>query len=78
MRRLPKPIWWRAFTIMLFKPNAGRGTTVRHIARHYLGLMHGLENARSWRRMLSDAALLKPNRPERFWKRGRKWLRPTV
>ena len=44
--------------------NAGRGTTVRHIARHYLGLMHGLKNARTWRRMLSDAALLKPNRPE--------------
>ena len=41
-----------------------RGTTVRHLARHYLGLMHGLKNARSWRRMLSDAALLKPNRPE--------------
>lgn len=44
--------------------SAGRGTTVRHIARHYLGLMHGLKNARTWRRMLSDAALLKPNRPE--------------
>ena len=43
---------------------AGRGTTLRHIVRHYLGLMHGLKNARSWRRMLSDAALLKPNRPE--------------
>lgn len=43
---------------------AGRGTTVRHMARHYLGLMHGLKNARTWRRMLSDAALLKPNRPE--------------
>ena len=26
--------------------------------------MHGLKNARSWRRMLSDAALLKPNHPE--------------
>lgn len=43
---------------------AGRGTTVRHIVRHYLGLMHGLNNARSWRRMLSDATLLKDNRPE--------------
>lgn len=44
--------------------NAGRGTTVRHIVRHYLGLMHGLNKARIWRRMLSDASLLKPNRPE--------------
>ncbi|MDO5356743.1 MAG: tRNA dihydrouridine(20/20a) synthase DusA [Conchiformibius sp.] len=42
----------------------GRGTTVRHIVRHSLGLMHGLHNARVWRRMLSDAALLQPNRPE--------------
>lgn len=43
---------------------AGRGTTLRHIVRHYLGLMHGLNNARLWRRMLSDAELLKTNRPE--------------
>ncbi len=43
---------------------SGRGTTVRHIVRHYLGLMHGLKQARVWRRMLSDAALLRENRPE--------------
>ncbi|WP_312266719.1 tRNA dihydrouridine(20/20a) synthase DusA [Neisseria sp.] len=43
---------------------AGRGTILRHMARHYLGLMHGLKGARQWRRMLSDAQLLKPNRPE--------------
>ena len=54
----------RLYDYALSQINAGRGTTVRHIARHYLGLMHGLKNARSWRRMLSDAALLKPNRPE--------------
>ncbi|TCO97428.1 tRNA dihydrouridine(20/20a) synthase DusA [Uruburuella suis] len=54
----------RLYDYALSQVNAGRGTTVRHIARHYLGLMHGLKNARSWRRMLSDAALLKPNRPE--------------
>ncbi len=41
---------------------AGRGTILRHMARHYLGLMHGLNGARIWRRMLSDAVLLKPNR----------------
>ena len=40
---------------------AGRGTILRHIVRHSLGLMHGLKNARTWRRMLSDAALLKDN-----------------
>ncbi|WP_338809766.1 tRNA dihydrouridine(20/20a) synthase DusA [Neisseria leonii] len=43
---------------------AGNGTILRHMARHYLGLMHGLNGARVWRRMLSDAALLKPNNPE--------------
>lgn len=40
---------------------AGRGTILRHTVRHYLGLMHGLNKARVWRRMLSDAALLKDN-----------------
>ncbi|UOO83199.1 tRNA dihydrouridine(20/20a) synthase DusA [Uruburuella testudinis] len=40
---------------------AGRGTILRHMVRHYLGLMHGLKNARVWRRMLSDVALLKDN-----------------
>lgn len=44
--------------------SAGRGTILRHMARHYLGLMHGLKGARQWRRMLSDAELLKSNRPE--------------
>lgn len=39
----------------------GHGTILRHIVRHSLGLMHGLNNARTWRRMLSDAALLKDN-----------------
>lgn len=35
--------------------------SLRHMARHYLGLMHGLQGARQWRRMLSDASLLKNN-----------------
>lgn len=35
--------------------NAGRGTTMRHMAKHYLGLMQGQLGARAWRRMLSDA-----------------------
>lgn len=39
------------------------GTPVRAIARHMLGLYHGQPNARVWRRMLSDAALLARNDP---------------
>lgn len=40
------------------------GLTIRHMLRHYLGLLHGRPNARLWRQMLSDAKLLKSNRPE--------------
>lgn len=43
---------------------ANYGVNLRHITRHYLGLMHGLNNARIWRRRLSDAQLLQENRPE--------------
>lgn len=46
---------------------AHRGTILRHMARHYLGLMHGLHGARAWRRILSDADLLKPNHPDLLW-----------
>lgn len=48
------------------------GTILRHMTRHYLGLMHGLNGARIWRQMLSDADLLKANRAELIleaWKR---------
>jgi tRNA-dihydrouridine synthase A len=41
-----------------------RGTSLRAIARHMLGLYHGQPNARLWRRMLSDAAMLAANSPE--------------
>ncbi len=37
---------------------------LRAIARHMLGLYHGLPRARLWRRLLSDAGRLKQNRPE--------------
>ena len=37
---------------------------LRAIARHMLGLYHGLPRARLWRRLLSDAERLKQNRPE--------------
>ncbi|MGF6147192.1 Probable tRNA-dihydrouridine synthase [Kingella potus] len=42
---------------------SGRGSILRHITRHCLGLMHGLNGARQWRRMLSEAELLKDNDP---------------
>ncbi len=38
--------------------------SVRHVARHMLGLYHGHKKARLWRRLLSDAERLRPNRPE--------------
>jgi tRNA-dihydrouridine synthase A len=37
---------------------------LRHVTRHMLGLYHGHKKARLWRRMLSDAERLRPNRPE--------------
>lgn len=51
----------RLFQYSRLKINAGNGVTLRHIVRHALGLMHGLNKARVWRRMLSDANLLKNN-----------------
>jgi tRNA-dihydrouridine synthase A len=41
-----------------------RGTPLRAIARHLLGLYHGQPRARAWRRLLSDAAALGEGRPE--------------
>lgn len=41
-----------------------RGTALRHIARHMLGLYHGHPRARLWRRMLSDPARLSQNDPD--------------
>lgn len=43
------------------RTETARGTSLRHLTRHYLGLTHGLPGARHWRRMLSDADLLKDN-----------------
>jgi tRNA-dihydrouridine synthase A len=37
--------------------------SLRHVARHMLGLYHGRPRARLWRRMLSDANLLARNDP---------------
>ncbi|MGH8851593.1 MAG: tRNA dihydrouridine(20/20a) synthase DusA [Casimicrobiaceae bacterium] len=41
-----------------------RGVHLRAITRHILGLYHGAPGARTWRRMLSDAALLESAGPE--------------
>jgi elongation factor Tu len=38
--------------------------SIRHVARHMLGLYHGHKKARLWRRLLSDSERLRPNRPE--------------
>ena len=43
-----------------------RGVSLRAISRHMLGLYHGASGARRWRRVLSDAALLKNAGPELF------------
>jgi len=40
-----------------------RGVALRQIARHMLGLYHGVPRARLWRRRLSDAARLAANDP---------------
>jgi len=40
-----------------------RGTQLRQITRHMLGLFHGVPRARLWRRMLSDSARLARNDP---------------
>jgi tRNA-dihydrouridine synthase A len=43
-----------------------RGTPLRAIARHLLGLYHGQPRARAWRRLLSDATALGEGRTEVF------------
>jgi tRNA-dihydrouridine synthase A len=41
-----------------------RGTPLRAIARHMLGLYHARPGGRRWRQRLSDAARLAANDPE--------------
>jgi tRNA-dihydrouridine synthase A len=40
------------------------GVALRAVTRHMLGLFNGLPGARRWRRMLSDAALLRDDDPD--------------
>lgn len=42
------------------------GVALRAIAQHVLGLYHGRSGVRAWRRMLSDATLLRTAGPELF------------
>jgi tRNA-dihydrouridine synthase A len=54
----------RAQVVQAMFEYAKRQESLRHVTRPMLGLFHGMPRARLWRRMLSDAAELKKNRPE--------------
>jgi len=43
---------------------AKKQSSLRHVARHMLGLYHGHRRARLWRRMMSDSARLSQNDPD--------------
>ena len=49
---------------------AGRGTILRHMARHWLGLMHGQDGAKTWRRICCGRTA-----QSWFWKHGRRYKR---
>ena len=54
----------RAEVVRAMYEYAKGAQSVRHVTRHMLGLYHGHKKARLWRRLLSDAERLRPNRPE--------------
>jgi tRNA-dihydrouridine synthase A len=54
----------RADVVRAMYEYAKHVASVRHVARHMLGLYHGHRKARLWRRLLSDSERLRPNRPE--------------
>ena len=54
----------RADIVRAMYEYAKSAESLRHVTRHMLGLYHGHRKARLWRRMLSDAARLKPNDPK--------------
>jgi tRNA-dihydrouridine synthase A len=54
----------RADVVRAMYEYAKHVVSVRHVARHMLGLYHGHRKARLWRRLLSDSERLRPNRPE--------------
>jgi tRNA-dihydrouridine synthase A len=53
----------RSDVVKGMKEYASRQSSLRHVARHMLGLYHGHRRARLWRRMLSDSARLSQNDP---------------
>jgi tRNA-dihydrouridine synthase A len=53
----------RAAVVRAMVDYARRHLPIRQVARHMLGLYHGMPHARIWRRMLSDSGLLKRNDP---------------
>src|SRR4051812_3760763 len=54
----------RADVVRAMVEYARRHLPLRQVARHMLGLYHGMPHARIWRRMLSDSERLRANRPE--------------
>jgi tRNA-dihydrouridine synthase A len=54
----------RADVVLKMYEYAKGAESLRHVTRHMLGLYHGHRKARLWRRVLSDAARLKPNDPK--------------
>ena len=53
----------RADVVRRMVDYARRHLPLRQVARHMLGLYHGMPHARVWRRMLSDSGRLKRNDP---------------
>ena len=53
----------RPEVVRAMKKYAEKQSSLRHVARHMLGLYHGHRRARLWRRMLSDSARLSQNDP---------------
>jgi len=48
------------------RAQAAQGVSLRQVARHMLGLYHGMPRARQWRRLLSDPARLAASDPALF------------
>ena len=60
---LADPAKTRAEVVHAMAQYASGLPSLRHVARHMLGLYHGHPRARLWRRMLSDSARLSQNDP---------------
>ena len=67
----------RAMLAYMQAEAAQDGTPWYAIARHMLGLRHGLRGARAWRQVWSDHRL-KPLPPEEVWQRARQHTEPDA